>query len=346
MSHRLPPLRLAPMARLLLAGSLVLSVQTGCALLGGGSPEDLGAAAKDSAQSRAQARADEAVAGARGRVRVPDAEVPTYPDADGVYRDVQGRPIELSASQKAAAEERLQTAGKETGGGLCPGYWGKAKAALRAQATARDLTIGGRWLEGRLHCGRDSCSAWYRLRVDSKQRVVVEADGPADPALPDFELALFNASKERLGLDAKPLQRPRRLSETLPAGIYWVNVVTGSKHEMQLSYKLRARPYRAPRRTVRTQDRAPEPKPRLVAVEGGLLEVERDGGEPVSVLIDVGTGEGLAVGQQGKLVEGGQVIGRIEVVDVYAQGSRARILGALSAPITLQTRAMVMKPAR
>ena len=40
---------------------------------------------------------------------------------------------------------------------------------------------------------------------------------------------------------------------------------------------------------------------------------------------------------QGVLFEGDVVIGRIEVVDVYPTGSRARILGELSAPVSFDT---------
>jgi hypothetical protein len=45
----------------------------------------------------------------------------------------------------------------------------------------------------------------------------------------------------------------------------------------------------------------------------------------------------------GELVRDGRVIGKLEVVDVYAAGSRAKILGGLSAPITLDTSARLKK---
>ena len=46
---------------------------------------------------------------------------------------------------------------------------------------------------------------------------------------------------------------------------------------------------------------------------------------------------------RGELIEGGQVIGKLEVVAVYAGGSRARILGGLVAPITHDTEARIRK---
>jgi hypothetical protein len=74
-----------------------------------------------------------------------------------------------------------------------------------------------------------------------------------------------------------------------------------------------------------------------------VIEVERAGGEPIAILLEAGTSQGVKPGQSGELIESGQVIGRIEVVDVYSAGSRARIVGGLSSPITLDTRARLAK---
>ena len=60
-----------------------------------------------------------------------------------------------------------------------------------------------------------------------------------------------------------------------------------------------------------------------------------------ALLVEAGTGTGMERGMRGELREGDLTIGEIEIIAVYAQGSRARILGGLSAPITFDTRARV-----
>ncbi len=57
------------------------------------------------------------------------------------------------------------------------------------------------------------------------------------------------------------------------------------------------------------------------------------------MLLEAGTGTGVQRGMRGELRDGDITIGEIEIEAVYAQGSRARILGGLSAPITFDTRA-------
>jgi len=47
---------------------------------------------------------------------------------------------------------------------------------------------------------------------------------------------------------------------------------------------------------------------------------------------------------RGELVDGGRVIGRIEVVQVYAGGSRARIIGALVGQPGQDTAAVIHLP--
>jgi len=218
-------------------------------------------------------------------------------------------------------------------------------AKLREQAA--DLSLG-QWREGALHCDRGDCAQLFRLVVERPTTVVVEADAPADPLLPDFYLVLEDAQGNPVGDDREAQKRPRRVVRSLEPGLYFVRVAGQEDRGVLLSYKLRARskaPARRaePRRTRPEPRRAPPAPPAPVFVESDVLEVERDGGEPVSILIEAGTSQGMEPGQSGELVDGDQVIGRIEIVDVYAAGSRARIVGGLRSPITLGTRARVQK---
>ena len=99
-----------------------------------------------------------------------------------------------------------------------------------------------------------------------------------------------------------------------------------------LSYELRV--------SFRPRQKASVPR-RFETVSSLVLEVEKrfDGSE--AVLIDKGRRAGIGRGDRGRLVESGRELGRIEILDVYDDGSRALIRGALEAPITPETVAEV-----
>jgi hypothetical protein len=79
----------------------------------------------------------------------------------------------------------------------------------------------------------------------------------------------------------------------------------------------------------------PPPEPVWVVAE--VLDVEETAGRPSAVMVEAGVPDGIGPGMQGELFEGDAIIGRIEVVDVYPTGSRAKILGELSAPVSFDT---------
>jgi hypothetical protein len=81
--------------------------------------------------------------------------------------------------------------------------------------------------------------------------------------------------------------------------------------------------------------------PSPIYIESDLLEIERSGGVPVAVLLEAGASEGLTRGMVGELLDRGQVIGSLEIIAVYDEGSRARIVGELSVPITFETSARI-----
>jgi hypothetical protein len=83
------------------------------------------------------------------------------------------------------------------------------------------------------------------------------------------------------------------------------------------------------------------PRPEWVIAE--VLDVEEVAGRPAAVMLEAGGSEGIEPGMRGELFEGDAVIGRIEVVEVYPTGSRARILGALSGPVNFDTLSRIQK---
>jgi hypothetical protein len=113
-------------------------------------------------------------------------------------------------------------------------------------------------------------------------------------------------------------------------GVYMVSLSTPAESAGVMDYEIRV---------AFTPKPAPE-GPRYRQVSAVVLEVE--GGKVV--LIDKGRRQGLAVGQRGRLLEAGQKIGDIEIVDVYSDGSRVTIHGELSGEITPSTVAEVDVP--
>ena len=216
--------------------------------------------------------------------------------------------------------------------------------AGRREAKAREAAPELRLGEGRedfLHCDKGRCNNWYRLIARERTRVELEADAPTDAALPDFALGLQDRDLAMVGEDRIPGKRPRRISKTLQPGVYYVRIWGLEGDGELLSYKLIAKRDVARKRPARARKKSPGPKPTrtrpapapppvaaVIAVESELLEVERSGGEPVAVLLEAGTGQGMQPGLQGELVDEGRVIGKLEIVDVYAAGSRARLVGS------------------
>lgn len=229
---------------------------------------------------------------------------------------------------------------------------GCASRDARLREDASDL-MSGQWREDSLHCDRDRCVILYRMVVEKPTTVVVEAVAPADPLLPDFFLAVEDPEGRVIGDDRAAQKRPRRIVRRLDPGLYFVRVAAATEKDDQLSFKLRFRPEVAkvvqPKRSApkssapKSTPRPPPAPPPPVYLESEVLEVERDGGEPVAILLEAGTSQGVKPGQSGELIEAGEVIGRIEIVDVYSAGSRARIVGGLRSPITLDTRARLAR---
>jgi hypothetical protein len=93
--------------------------------------------------------------------------------------------------------------------------------------------------------------------------------------------------------------------------------------------------------TAKPSEPAKAPKAEWVIAE--VLDVEEVAGRPAAVMLEAGGSEGIEPGMRGELFEGDAVIGRIEVVEVYPTGSRARILGALSGPVNFDTLSRIQK---
>jgi hypothetical protein len=76
---------------------------------------------------------------------------------------------------------------------------------------------------------------------------------------------------------------------------------------------------------------------RDVLVTAEVLDVEEEGGVASFVLLDAGAPQKVVEDMQGQLREGDRAIGQIVIVEVYADGSRARVVGDLTGAVGIDT---------
>ncbi len=192
-----------------------------------------------------------------------------------------------------------------------------------------------------LDCRHGDCVDWYRIEVPGRGRLVVEVSALASEAPPPgFSAMLADDRGTALDHAESAGQVSVRLEAQAPDRAAYLVEVERREPRPPLGYRIEARyepppPPRAP---------APPPKPEFEKVRSAVLQVERQDGRVTAVLLESGSGQGMRPGLRGSLVQGGRVIAQIEVIDVFPEGSRARVDGALAAPITASTMAEIDVP--
>ena len=214
-------------------------------------------------------------------------------------------------------------------------------------ATAQTIEVAPR--ADSLECGADAkpdCSDWFRFRIAAAGalRVTATPVAPATPAAPaagasipapaPLELAIAEASgkdvgRAKAGAGAPAAEIP--LAAAAPTD--YVAVVTLPPGAGAVAYRLAF--------DAAGKQAAPTATPAVRTSRWTILEVDEDG----ALLIDGGRQDGLRAGQRGRLVDGKRTLGSLVVVDVFDEGSRARIEGTLSGEITADTVAEIEGPA-
>ncbi len=190
-----------------------------------------------------------------------------------------------------------------------------------------------------LDCRRNDCTDWFRVRVTGKGDLDIEiraADTAAEATSvvatllepSGRQLAQASARAGTTGGAELPLVTP------VQPGTYVFSVAAPGTRK-RIDYRVSAAFRAAPQPP-------PEPRRRNVTktLSTAVLEVEGKR----SVLLEAGARTGIRSGQGGKLVDDGRVIGEIVVIEVYNDGSRARIESGLSGSITPRTRAEIQIP--
>jgi hypothetical protein len=189
-----------------------------------------------------------------------------------------------------------------------------------------------------LDCKRNDCTDWFRVRVPDNGDLDIELR-PAEnaPEATSVSTTLVDASGRQLERESAARnaagQVELRLEAPVTPGTYLFAVAapgTRKRIDYRLSVAFRAAP--PPPR--------PSKRPTFKTLSTRVLEVEGKR----SVLLEAGARTGIRSGQNGKLIDGDRVIGEIIVIEVYNDGSRARIDGGLSGSITPRTRAEIQVP--
>ena len=226
-----------------------------------------------------------------------------------------------------------------------------------AQGRAVDRALNETTVDA-LDCRAGDCLDWHRIRLVAPGTLRLEArvarsdERASDPSL---SLILADGFGERIdGLDDVRSVEQELIRELNP-GFYLIGVESPDRAKA-MAYELTPRfaetviEESAPEPTIRkkktvTPRKPIEPiEPRVRRVDAEVLEVEGQLSAPTAVLLDIGRARGVFQGMSGELMEGDDLVGRIEVLDVYDEGSRARLSSPLLRPITPRVKAILLFP--
>lgn len=195
---------------------------------------------------------------------------------------------------------------------------------------ARPLELGNAAHDS-MKCDEGDCADWYTIEVDQKTTVTIQLDPDAGAAWDvDVELIVYDSVGtviDNVKTEGKPSLAVR---PELAPGKYYIAVGSGTGAN-PVPYTLLAREEKkaAPATAPAPGKKAPAGKSAKVEVKrGSVLEIS-DGGR--AVLLDIGKSQGIKVGQKGRLLTAGAAVAPLEIVEVYPEGSLARVSGDATA---------------
>jgi len=204
---------------------------------------------------------------------------------------------------------------------------------------ARQLPLS-QWRADELWCDPDrlwskkgDCGDWLELEVADRGAVRIEVESSSGRLV---AVSVHDPHGGRLDSVYTGTDGSADLRFDPSSSRYYVAVEPAGMEDRRATYRVRA-----------VQEPPPPPppqEPRFQSVKGAILEVERGRGGERTVVIDLGQPGGVRVGQRGRLVDGGNEIVEIEIVEVYPDGSRARLEGTPASRITPQTEALIDVP--
>jgi hypothetical protein len=213
------------------------------------------------------------------------------------------------------------------------------------QATSRAISYASPRLD-RLDCRKDGsgdCTDWFNFQPTAPGilRLVVSPAAPpaGEAAAVPFELTVADPEGGVIGRAVAGAEPAAVSLDVRDPQIFYASVTVppgtrAQDYQLAFESQLRAAPPPLP------------PPPTGKTQRWTVLEVEKKGGTAETrVLIDGGRRDALKSGLRGRLVDGQRTLGRIVVVEVFEEGSRARVEGPLAGDITPETVAEIEVPA-
>ena len=188
------------------------------------------------------------------------------------------------------------------------------------------------------------CGDWYQTRVEGPGKLLVEVRNTGERASDNGIAVSLADAKGKIVANARAIgTEPAELEWRVAPGSYYVAVTPiDPKQKGAQTYEVRAT-YEAPPPPPPAPP-PPPPPPKFETHTSAVLEAEGPAGRPTTVLLEAGRAAGMRAGLRGRLVDAGRTIGEIEIIEVYDQGSRARLAAPPTAPITPTTEAQIDVP--
>lgn len=187
-----------------------------------------------------------------------------------------------------------------------------------------------------LDCREDDCADWFRAEIPRKGKLVIELSAtPEQGTDVRISVSLADGQGATLARDQTIGRTAISVSSDVVPATYLI-AIASNHPEARFDYTVTARlvlppPPKPPPKAAPARKRAPvpakPPAPRFETKRAEVLEVDESGPHGRAVLLDAGSTQGLRVGLRGRLLDGGQTIATLQIVEVYPEGSLARIEG-------------------
>jgi hypothetical protein len=174
-----------------------------------------------------------------------------------------------------------------------------------------------------MKCDEGDCADWYSFELNARTPVVIQLDPDTGPAWNvEVELLLYDAVGNVIATEKTEGRPSLTVKSDLAPGSYYVAVGSATGGNL-VPYTLVARESKRPAASGPAAGKKPG-SPRFETKRGSVLEISDNGR---AVLLDIGKSQGIRVGLKGRLLSGGAAAGSLEIVEVYPEGSLARLSG-------------------
>jgi hypothetical protein len=230
--------------------------------------------------------------------------------------------------------------------------------------------LGSEPISDEFNCPAGNCVHWYQVSPTRKGELFLfveivdlpKAVGEEEPGFfsrflaslpligtkekttsPEFEITVKDARGKTVSGASNEGRPERPLQLLVSPGQYLISVRSADEDIERFAYRISERI----KYSARARRAPPKPvEPKFEARSAMILEIEGWGVDVEAVLVDLGSNDGAVRGLKGTLIDGGKVVGRLLVGEVFEDGSRAKVEGGLERPLSPDASAKIMVPAK